>query len=73
MAIKIEAQIVIDSEGCVDVRLFDAITKCVTRDEQALLEKLKPVFRNFIVSELEISGLHMLHTYKDECMPKITH
>ncbi|WP_025123727.1 MULTISPECIES: hypothetical protein [unclassified Serratia (in: enterobacteria)] len=73
MAIKIEAQIAIDSEGYVDVRLFDAITQCVTQDEQVLLEKLKPAFRDFIFSELKSSGLHLLQTYKDECAPAVTH
>lgn len=73
MAIIIAAKIVLDGNGSVDVKLSGEETPCITHEEQVLLERLKPVFHNFIVAELDLMGVHLTHTYKDECAPVVTH
>jgi hypothetical protein len=72
MAIKIEAQLQILPDG-IDLKLLEDMTDDITEGELNILNKLKPAFRNFIIAELELNGIIITATYKDNSTVKSLH
>ena len=72
MAIKIEAQLRVSSDG-IDIKLLDDMSEDITETELHLLNKLKPAFRNFIMAELELNDIFVTAVHKDLAITTTSH
>lgn len=72
MAIKIEAQLRVSSDG-IDIKLLDDMSEDITENELHLLNKLKPAFRNFIIAELELNDILVTAVHKDIAITTAPH